>query len=188
MIFQILDANYVYDGDGFPVVQLFGITPEGKPVTVKVSGFLPYFYARVDEKRLGEAIEGIRAMDLEAEVVERFRPVGYQKKPQRMLKVIAKDPKSVRVYRESVLNVPGVREVYETDVLFKNRYLIDLGLGGMRWAEVEPKAPSPSNPSSRPRPEAVDQSPRPTLPSATSPSTSSASPSTGRCQTPRTRR
>jgi DNA polymerase I len=144
MIFQILDANYVYDGDGFPVVQLFGITPEGKPVTVKVSGFLPYFYARVDEKRLGEAIEGIRAMDLEAEVVERFRPVGYQKKPQRMLKVIAKDPKSVRVYRESVLNVPGVREVYETDVLFKNRYLIDLGLGGMRWAEVEePMAEGP---------------------------------------------
>ncbi|KUK44269.1 MAG: DNA-directed DNA polymerase [Methanothrix sp.] len=137
MIFQILDANYVYDGDGFPVVQLFGTTPEGKPATVKVSGFLPYFYARVDEKRLEEAIEGMRAMDLEAEVVERFRPVGYQKTPQRMLKVIAKDPKSVRVYRENVLSVSGVLEVYETDVLFKNRFLIDQDLGGMRWAKVE---------------------------------------------------
>ncbi len=140
MIFQILDANYVYDGDGFPVVQLFGTTPEGKPATVKASGFLPYFYARVDEKRLEEAIEGIRAMGLEADVVERFRPVGYQEKPHRMLKVIAKDPKSVRVFRESVLNVPGVLEVYETDVLFKNRFLIDLDLGGMRWAEVEEPA------------------------------------------------
>ncbi|HOO54953.1 MAG TPA: DNA-directed DNA polymerase, partial [Methanothrix sp.] len=137
MIFQILDANYVYDGDGFPVVQLFGTTPEGRPTTVKASGFLPYFYARVDEKRAEEAIEGIRAMGLDAEVVERFRPVGYQEKPHLMLKVIAKDPKSVRVFRESVLNVPGVREVYETDVLFKNRFLIDQDLGGMRWAKVE---------------------------------------------------
>nr|HPR67330.1 3'-5' exonuclease [Methanothrix sp.] len=137
MIFQILDANYVYDGDGFPVVQLFGTTPEGRPTTVKASGFLPYFYARVDEKRAEEAIEGIRAMGLDAEVVERFRPVGYQEKPHLMLKVIAKDPKSVRVFRESVLNVPGVREVYETDVLFKNRFLIDQDLGGMRWVEVE---------------------------------------------------
>ena len=54
-----------------------------------------------------------------------------------MLKVVAKDPKSVRDFRESVLSVPGVLEVYETDVLFKNRFLIDLDLGGMRWAEVE---------------------------------------------------
>jgi DNA polymerase I len=137
MIFQILDANYVRDGEGFPVVQLFGTTHEGRPTTVKVSGFLPYFYARVDERRAEEAIEGIRAMGLEAEVVERFRPVGYQEKPHRMLKVIAKDPKSVRVFRESVLNVPGVLEVYETDVLFKNRFLIDQDLGGMRWAKVE---------------------------------------------------
>jgi len=35
MIFQILDANYVYDGDGYPVVQLFGTTPEGKPISCK---------------------------------------------------------------------------------------------------------------------------------------------------------
>jgi len=144
MIFQILDANYVYDGEGYPVVQIFGTTPEGKPTTIKASGFRPYFYARVDEKRVGEAIDGIRAMDLEAEVVERFQPVGYQEKPHRMLKVIAKDPKSVRVFRETVLNVPGVREVYETDILFKNRFLIDQDLGGMRWVKVEePEAKGP---------------------------------------------
>ncbi|HII07589.1 MAG TPA: DNA polymerase elongation subunit [Methanotrichaceae archaeon] len=137
MIFQILDANYVYDGEGYPVVQLFGTNPESEPVTCKASGFRPYFYARVDEGRVEEAIDGIRAMDLEAEVVERFRPVGYQEKPRKMLKVIAKDPKSVRIFRESVLNVPGVKEVYETDILFKNRFLIDQDLGGMRWVKVE---------------------------------------------------
>lgn len=137
MIFQILDANYVYDPDGFPIVQLFGTTPSGGPVTVQASGFLPYFYARIDESRIEAAIDGIRAMGLSAEVVERFRPVGYQRRPTKMLKVVAKDPKSVREFRESVLSVPGILEVYETDVLFKNRFLIDLDLGGMRWAEVD---------------------------------------------------
>ena len=136
MIFQILDANYVYDPDGFPVVQLFGTTPAGKPVTVQASGFRPYFYARIDEKRIDSTIDGIRAMGLSAEAVERFRPVGYQRRPAKMLKVVAKDPKSVREFRESVLSVPGVLEVYETDVLFKNRFLIDSDLGGMRWTEV----------------------------------------------------
>ncbi|MDF0593899.1 DNA-directed DNA polymerase [Methanotrichaceae archaeon M04Ac] len=137
MIFQILDANYVYDADGFPVVQLFGTTPSGRPITVQASGFRPYFYARIDEKRIDSAIEVIRAMGLSAEAVERFRPVGYQRRPAKMLKVVAKDPKSVREFRESVLSVPGVLEVYETDVLFKNRFLIDLDLGGMRWTEVD---------------------------------------------------
>ena len=137
MIFQILDANYVYDPDGFPIVQLFGTTPSGGPVTVQASGFRPYFYARIDEKRIDSAIVGIRAMGLSAEAVDRFRPVGYQRRPSKMLKVVAKDPKSVREFRESVLSVPGVLEVYETDVLFKNRFLIDRDLGGMRWTEVE---------------------------------------------------
>jgi len=137
MIFQILDANYVYDPDGFPIVQLFGTTPSGGPVTVQASGFRPYFYARIDEKRIDSAIDGIRAMGLSAEAVDRFRPVGYQRRPTKMLKVVAKDPKSVREFRESVLSVPGVLEVYETDVLFKNRFLIDRDLGGMRWTEVE---------------------------------------------------
>ncbi len=146
MIFQILDANYVYDGEGYPAVQLFGTTPEGRPITVRASGFRPYFYARADESRLEEAIGGIRAMGLEAEVVERFRPVGYQKRPQKMLKVTAKDPKSVREFREAVLKVPAVLEVYETDVLFKNRFLIDLDLGGMRWAKAEDAAAGGSVP------------------------------------------
>jgi len=139
MIFQILDAKYSYDQKGYPRVQLFGITPSGDPVICKVSGFKPYFYARIDEDRIEEAVEAVRSQspDLEVEVVERFRPVGYQTKPSKMLKIVAKDPKSVRVFRESVLSIPEVREVYETDILFKNRFLIDLGLGGMRWVRVD---------------------------------------------------
>jgi len=136
-LFQILDANYVYDREGRPVVQLFGSTPAGEPVTCQVAGFRPYFYAGVDQDRIAEASRQIEEMGLEVEVVKKFLPVGYQTRQTKMLKIIAKDPKSVRTFRESVRAVPGIKDVYESDILFKNRFLIDRDLGGMRWAKTE---------------------------------------------------
>jgi DNA polymerase I len=78
----------------------------------------------------------LRATGLEVEAVNRFDPIGYQAEQKRMLKVIAQDPKEVRSLRERVREIPGVRAVYETDILFKNRFLIDQSLGGMAWVEA----------------------------------------------------
>ena len=136
MIFQILDANYTYDSERKPLVQLFGTTPEGKSVTTRIAGFRPYFYAGVDEGKLSEAKKNLTAMGLEAEEVERFEPIGYQTAPKKMLKITTQDPKEVRSLRERVREVPGIKAVYETDILFKNRFLIDQDLGGMGWVEV----------------------------------------------------
>jgi DNA polymerase I len=82
MIFQILDANYAYDSGRKPLVQLFGTTPEGQSVTVKAAGFRPYFYASAIEGCLESAADDLKAMGLEVEVLERFEPIGYQKKPK----------------------------------------------------------------------------------------------------------
>jgi len=136
MFFQILDANYSYDGNGNPLVQLYGSTVEGKSVTCKVAGFKPYFYVGVEEGRLEEAAEALRGMGLVVEEVERFEPIGYQVSPKRMLKIVTNDPKEVRALRDRVREVPGVNGVYESDILFRNRFLIDRGLGGMAWAEA----------------------------------------------------
>ena len=139
MIFQILDANYTYDSEHKPLVQLFGTTPEGQSVTVKAAGFRPYFYARAAEGCLDKAADDLRALGLEVELIERFEPIGYQKAPKKMLRITAVDPKEVRSLRERVRSLPGIRAVYETDILFKNRFLIDKSLGGMGWVE----APAP---------------------------------------------
>ncbi len=136
MIFQILDANYSYDSDRNPLVQLFGSTPEGKSVTCRVAGFRPYFYAGVEDGCLKRAAGDLLAMGLEVEEVERFEPIGYQNSPRKMLKITAVDPKEVRSLRERVREVPGIKAVYETDILFKNRFLIDQALGGMGWVEA----------------------------------------------------
>jgi DNA polymerase I len=137
MIFQILDANYSYDSKRNPLVQLFGSTPEGKSVTCKVAGFRPYFYAGVEERALEDVADELREMGLDVEAVDRFEPIGYQASPKKMLKITAQDPKSVRTLRDQVRDLPGVKAVYETDILFRNRFLIDRGLGGMSWAKVD---------------------------------------------------
>ena len=137
MIFQILDANYTYDSNRNPLVQLFGSTPEGKSVTCKVAGFRPYFYAGVEEAALEDVADELRAMGLDVEALDRFEPIGYQSVPKRMLKITAQDPKSVRTLRDQVRDIPGVKAVYETDILFKNRFLIDRDLGGMAWANAD---------------------------------------------------
>ena len=137
MIFQILDANYTYDSQKRPLVQLFGETEDGKSVTCKVAGFRPYFYAGVKEGALDEVTQDLIEMGLEVEQVDRFEPIGYQVVPTRMLKITTKDPKEVRSLRDRVRELPGVKAVYETDILFRNRFLIDRGLGGMGWAEAK---------------------------------------------------
>jgi len=136
MIFQILDANYTYDSDRNPLVQLFGTTPEGRSVTCRVAGFRPYFYASVEENLSGSAREDLRSQGLEVEVVERFMPIGFQTTPQKMYKITTHDPKEVRSLRERAKEVAGIKAVYETDILFKNRFLIDCSLGGMGWVDA----------------------------------------------------
>jgi DNA polymerase I len=136
MIFQILDANYTYDSERRPLVQLFGSTEEGRSVTCRVSGFRPYFYAGVEEGCLDQAASDLREMGLEVEAIERYEPIGYQTTPKKMLKITTKDPKEVRSLRERVREVSGVKAVYETDILFRNRFMIDCGLGGMGWVDA----------------------------------------------------
>ena len=136
MIFQILDANYSYDSQRNPLVQLFGRTPEGKSASCRVAGFRPYFYVGVEDGCLKSAAEGLRALGQEVEEIERFEPIGYQVRPKKMLKVTTHDPKEVRSLRERAKEVPGVKAVYETDILFKNRFLIDQDLGGMSWVDA----------------------------------------------------
>ncbi|MCQ8902647.1 MAG: DNA-directed DNA polymerase [Methanothrix sp.] len=134
MRFQILDANYVYDRSGYPVVQLFGVSDGGDSVICRVSGFRPYFYASAHD--LASAADAVRSLGLDVEIVERYEPIGYQSRPSEMLRIIARDPKSVREIRDRVKEIPSVKAVYETDILFKNRFLIDTGLGGMAWVKV----------------------------------------------------
>jgi len=134
MNFQILDADYTYSR-GQPVVRLYGRDESGTSVCCSVPGFEPYFYAKAGHAIAATLGEKFREHIKKIEAVMRFEPVGYFKNKVPMLKIILNDPKGVPVIRDEVKKMTD--EVYETDILFRNRYMIDSGLGGMRWAKAE---------------------------------------------------
>ncbi len=139
MNFQILDADYYREADK-PVIRLFGRSLEGESVCCLVPGFEPYFYLKVSSDYLEESLpliqqrfDTIRSI----EIVERFEPIGYQTSKIPMLKVTTNDPRNVPEIREEIAQLPYVEEIYETDILFRNRFLIDKGLKGMGWVSVK---------------------------------------------------
>ncbi len=134
MHFQILDADYTYS-DGKPVVRLYGRDESGSSVCCSVHGFEPYFYAKADAEIIGILQEKFKEHVKRIEQVNRFEPIGYFKEPVSMLKIVLYDPKGVPVIRDEVRNM--TEEIYESDILFRNRYLIDNNLGGMRWTDAE---------------------------------------------------
>ncbi|MBN2487452.1 MAG: DNA polymerase elongation subunit [Methanosarcinaceae archaeon] len=138
MNFQILDADYVRENEKL-VIRLFGRDEEGESVCCFVPGFEPYFYVNVSGelqdvgKIIQERFEAVKTV----EVVQKFEPIGYQKQKKPMLKVTTLDPKNVPEIRDDIAALPGVKEVYETDILFRNRFLIDRGFNGMGWVSAE---------------------------------------------------
>lgn len=142
MNFQILNADYTYSDD-LPVIRLYGRDESGNSMCCHVPGFEPYFYAKAKPELSAILLEKFKEHIKRIEQVKRFEPVGYFKNKTNMLKIILYDPKSVPIIRDDIRKM--VDEIYETDILFRNRYMIDKGLGGMGWAKAEPEKDTISN-------------------------------------------
>ncbi|MBP1910050.1 DNA-directed DNA polymerase [Methanolobus bombayensis] len=144
MNFQILDADYIGHESG-PVVRLFGRAEDGQSVCCFVPEFEPYFYMNADGEldklsiMLKERFDVIKKVD----IVPKFEPVGYQVSKKPMLRITTMEPRNVPEIRDDVLTLPGVKEVYETDILFRNRFMIDMDLHGMGWVTAEAISESP---------------------------------------------
>ena len=135
----IIDADYLSNRAGEPVVRLYGkkigTHDEGKDVILHAKGFEPYFYANVEwaakediEKALGAYVKRI-------ELVKRFQPIGYQIDKSEMIKIILFNPKSTPECRK-IIEAMDIQAM-EADVLFKNRFLIDTGIAGMSIVEFD---------------------------------------------------
>jgi len=128
MQFQILDVDYVFVNDK-PIVRVFGKTARGETVCGFYEGFLPFFYAE------GKDVESVLAKNpqiVKIETVQRC-VVGSQK-PKTLYKITTKNPAKTPELREGLI-AAGARP-YEADILFKYRFMNDMGLSGMGWVEV----------------------------------------------------
>ncbi|MGC8994456.1 MAG: 3'-5' exonuclease, partial [Pyrobaculum sp.] len=132
--FWPLDATYTIVG-GVPEVRIFGVVEGGERAVLVDRGFRPYFYVdcpscdpAVVKSQLGRVapVEGV-------EVVERL----FLGRPRRFVKVVAKIPEDVRKLREAAASMPGVSGVYEADIRFYMRYLVDMGVVPCSWNVVD---------------------------------------------------
>ncbi len=134
MLLQILDCDYI-EANGKPVIRLFCKTEAGESVCVFHKGFLPYFYVKASEE-LEEFLKDRKEI-LSIEKVKRKRGVGYTSKEIEVYKLTLTSPKLVKKLREELKKLPFVQEIYEADILFVYRFLVDHELGGMRWISCE---------------------------------------------------
>lgn len=136
MELQILDCDYVMLSK--PIIRIFGKTLKGETVCAFYDKFQPYFYLHsADDSKYPEIMKELKKK-FEKEIVgfeieERFLPIGYSEKPVKVLKIIEKDPAFTRDIREVAKNFGTL---YESDILFKYRFMADFDLKGMGWINV----------------------------------------------------
>jgi len=136
---KILDCIYTHNWEGEPIIHLYGVG--GKHITR--SGHRPYFYAEfTDNINNDVAARLLHSRGIHDFVkVEKFRPIGYQSKPTTMYQIFTISPRDIRQLHEEVSRIPNIFKIYEADIPYKNRWLIDNGLGGFADIDCGEDAP-----------------------------------------------
>ncbi len=111
----VTQVDYTVEGEGErerPVIHVFGRTEDDEPEHVRVHGFRPYFYAPTQS--LGD-------QDLAKDVITGSEP-GYESiRGAELTQIYARTPRDVGAIRDEY-------DHYEADILFPNRFLIDLDI------------------------------------------------------------
>jgi DNA polymerase I len=124
---MVTAVDYTVEGRGsdeYPVVHVFGRTPENELEHVRVVGTEPYFYvptADIEDRNLVDEYDVIldtREYPHGDEDEERFESI----RGETVTKVIARTPRDVGNIRDDF------ETTYEADILFPNRFLIDHGI------------------------------------------------------------
>lgn len=137
MEIQVLDVDYVLV-DEKPIVRIFGKKMDGKTVCVFYDKYLPYFY--VDDEKALELIKGNTNV-LRKEKVKRKRVAGFSD-PVDMWKIILQNPSRTPEIRD-MIHGKGFR-TYESDILFKYRFMNDFGIKGLGWIKVKESEGTPT--------------------------------------------
>ena len=136
-----LHANYKAAEDR-AAVELFGRTPDGKQVCVRFADFKPYFYllpkrgklaSLAEELRTFALLDGQRTVTVEVEKVERALHASREK----FLKLTTAMPTDVRLLREALRQRPDVEGIFDADIPYVRRFLIDMDVTPLERCDVE---------------------------------------------------
>lgn len=128
-------------------IYIYGVTNDNKKICVIDDEFRPYFYIELKKGADSENfLAKIDSFEIEAKGGKAFitgREFIEKKllgKPITLLKVFANLPNLVPALREAIKSMKEVENIYEADIPFVRRYLIDKGIFPMTLtaAECEP--------------------------------------------------
>ena len=136
--FVLLDADYeiqIQNGVEKPLLRLWGRS-NSKRVEVRVSGFLPYFYAEAGEayirKILAEERDNVKKWILNTSNCEKRNYFGGASRT--LTKIVGNVPFRVPDIKKC-LQQAGI-EVYEADIPFTRRFLVDRNLRALHHITV----------------------------------------------------
>ena len=134
---QVLDIGYYIDYDKNAIIKIFGNDKNGKSHIVDVIGFQSYFYVLTRPDSIDDVRYQLKDMHIDTEIVDRYRPIGFQAKPTKMIKVLVSNPNSIKYIKDEIRqSLTGVIDIYEADISFGNRFSADTGIVGMCWIDV----------------------------------------------------
>lgn len=135
---QLLDADYII-ADNKPIIRLFCKTDTGRTACVFSKDFRPYFYVYGDNEKIVEVLNK-KYSDRVHKIQEakKFFSIGYTARPTHVLKVFTNVPSDVPFLRDELFEKYRkiVKKIFEADILFKYRFMVDNGLAGMCWFDV----------------------------------------------------
>ncbi len=126
MDIQVLDVDYILVNEK-PVVRIFGKSESGESVCAFYEDYKPYFYA--DGEKARELLKDEPQVQ-RIEKVSRKMVMSYQD-PKEIYKITISNPSKTPELREKLV-AAGI-PTYEADILFKYRFMNDLGIKGLGW-------------------------------------------------------
>lgn len=138
--FFILDFSYDIV-DNKPVIYIWAINRNNERVVLLERNFRPYFYALLDKNsNIEEIISEIKKLNkayspiTDVKVMEDKKYFGS---PVKVLRIETIIPAYVRIYRDEIAKIKGIKSALEADIRFYMRYSIDNDLKPFYWIEAE---------------------------------------------------
>lgn len=145
IIFYPLDITYRIKNDK-AVIHIYGKTIDNKRICVTDPKFQPYFVIeprgdtaklKADLLKLKIPYGNSNAQVVEIQDIEK----NINGKPVKVLKVITKLPYHVPIIKQNIKNNPDIKQCYEFDILFTQRYIMDTNVAPLLGAKATGKFP-----------------------------------------------
>lgn len=154
LVFMLVEIDYYTDRLREPVIRLYGVDEQGHSVVAHIFGYRPYFYVEAPrgfagdddlrkfrthlESRLQRAVpqwQKVEQIVTSTTIVYRQNIRGYDfGRKQQFIQIYVASPQNIPTAR-NILQADGLA-VFEANVPFCLRFMIDLDIRGAGWIEL----------------------------------------------------